>query len=355
MVLTDQPGDVREDDRLDLDALKAFLQQNDLAGADDLLTIKQYPGGASNLTYLLVTPDRDMVVRCPPKGRKAKSAHDMVREAKIMRGLKPHFETVPEIYAICEADNVLGHPFYVMEHLEGIILRQDIPEELSLNEGDVAQLCGNVLDRFVDLHGVDVEAAGLDWMGKGEGYTARQISGWSKRWRDALTDDVDPGEDVIAWLEANTPEGDTGICVIHNDYRFDNVVLDKDDPMKVIGVLDWEMATLGDPLMDLGATLAYWVEAGDDQVYQMMRRQPTHVPGMLTRDELVARYAEKSGRTIPDFTFYEVYGLFRLAGIIQQIWWRYRAGQTTNPAFKTFGTAANYLISRSRRILEAKG
>lgn len=355
MSLTDQPVEVRAEDSVDLEALKAFLLSHGLVGPDDAISMRQFPGGASNLTYMVLTPDRDMVLRCPPRGRKAKSAHDMVREARIMRALKPHFPYVPDIFVIAEDEQILGEPFYVMERLNGVILRQDIPDELGLAPEGVRQLCKNVLDRLVDLHTVDVEKAGLGWMGKGEGYTARQVSGWTKRWRDALTDDVDPGEDVIAWLDRNTPAEDSGICVIHNDYRFDNVVLDPDDPMKVLGVLDWEMATLGDPLMDLGASLAYWVEAGDDQVFQMMRRQPSNAPGMLTRDEVVAHYAEKTGRLIPDFTFYEIYGLFRLAGIIQQIWWRYRAGQTTNPAFKTFGQAANYLIARSRQILEKRG
>lgn len=351
MSYTDEPGEVREDDRLDLAALTAFLVERGLHEGGEL-TVRQYPGGASNLTYMVRTGDRELIVRCPPAGRKAKSAHDMVREARVMEALKPHYSYVPDVYAICEDPEVLGDPFYVMERLNGIILRTDIPEGLGLGEPQVRGLCTNVLDAFVALHGVDVEAAQLGWLGKGEGYTRRQISGWNKRFTDALTDDVDPFEDVQRWLEDNQPATDSGLCVIHNDYRFDNVVLDPDDPQKVIGVLDWEMATLGDPLMDLGATLAYWVEAKDDQAYQMIRRQPTHAPGMLTRDEMVAYYAEASGRVVPDFTFYEVYGLFRLAGIIQQIWWRYKAGQATNPAFKTFGIASNYLGNRCRKILD---
>lgn len=354
MTLTDEPGKVRQDDALDIGALKDFLAGHDLYGGGEL-EVKQFPGGASNLTYMVTTEGRDLIVRCPPRGRKAKSAHDMVREAKVMAALAPHYPYVPEVYAICEDENVLGEPFYVMERLKGVILRQDIPDDLGLDESRTRTMCENVLDTMVALHGVDVEAAQLGWMGKGEGYVERQITGWCKRWTDALTDDVAPVEDVQAWLKANMPDGESRICVIHNDFRFDNVVLDPADPMKVIGVLDWEMATLGDPLMDLGATLAYWVEAGDDQVFQAMRRQPSNAPGMLTRDEVVAYYADKAGISVPDFTFYEVYGLFRLAGIIQQIWWRYRAGQTTNPAFKTFGDAANYLGSRCQRIIAARG
>jgi aminoglycoside phosphotransferase (APT) family kinase protein len=351
MSLIDQPRDVRDEDALDLGAVNAFLRANgvDVRGAPEL---KQYRGGASNLTYLLRYEGRDLILRRPPAGRKAKSAHDMVREAKIMATLAPVYPFVPKIVAVCEGDDVLGAPFYVMERLEGVILRQDIPSALGLDEGGVRALCTRVIDTLAALHAIDVRDESLSWIGKGEGYVTRQVVGWSERWRAALTDDVDPIEDVLAWLEANKPACETRICLIHNDFRFDNIVLDPDDPLRVIGVLDWEMATLGDPLMDLGGSLAYWVEASDDPVFQMMRRQPTNAPGMLTRTEVIGAYAAKTGVEIGSFAFYEIFGLFRLAGIIQQIWWRFRAGQTTNPAFATFGTASNYLGSRCRRLIE---
>lgn len=353
MADTEQVGAVREEDKLDEAALAEFL--NSLSLYKGEMAIKQFSGGASNLTYLVDSGGFEMVLRRPPSGRKAKSAHDMIREARIMDSLKPHYPKVPEILAVCEDESILGTPFYIMQRMDGIILRRDIPEDMNLTEGQVRELCSNVLDAFIDLHAIEISKTELGWIGKGEGYTARQVEGWNKRFTDALTDDVDLFKDVQDWLEKNMPPHDVATCIIHNDWRFDNVVLDKSNPLEVEGVLDWEMATLGDPLMDLGATLAYWVEAEDDQIFHMMRRQPTQVAGMMSRDEVVAYYADRSGRTIDDFTFYEVYGLFRLAGIIQQIWWRYKAGQTTNPAFKTFGMAANYLGNRCRKIISERG
>jgi aminoglycoside phosphotransferase (APT) family kinase protein len=238
-----------------------------------------------------------------------------------------------------------------MERLKGIILRQDFPEGFELSEQDTRKLCGNVVDKLVDLHRVDYQAAGLDQIGKGAGYVKRQIDGWSDRFRKARTDDVSDFETVMAWLQEKMPE-DVATCVIHNDFRFDNVVLNPDNPFEVIGILDWEMATLGDPLMDLGNSLAYWVQADDDQFFQMLRRQPTHRPGMMSRDEVVAYYMERSGFHADNFDFYEVYGLFRLAGIVQQIYYRYYHGQTQDKRFAGFGQAANYLEQRCKRLIE---
>jgi aminoglycoside phosphotransferase (APT) family kinase protein len=195
----------------------------------------------------------------------------------------------------------------------------------------------------VQLHAVD--ATILAELNKGEGYVQRQVEGWSKRYRNALTDDVPNGEKVMAWLDANQP-ADVDSCVIHGDWRIDNVVFDLQQA-RIVGVLDWELATVGDPLMDLGSALAYWVDRDDEPAFASLRRQPSHLPGMPTREEFVARYLQLSGRSCADFTFYEVFGLFRLAVIIQQIWARYRAGQTTNPAFAGFGDAVNTLINRA--------
>jgi aminoglycoside phosphotransferase (APT) family kinase protein len=198
------------------------------------------------------------------------------------------------------------------------------------------------------LHRVDVAATGLEGLGKGAGYARRQVEGWSDRYRKARTWNVPSFEGVMRWLNAHTPE-DVGACVIHNDFRFDNVVLDHADPTKVRGVLDWEMATLGDPLMDLGGALAYWVQADDDFFLRSLRRQPTHLPGMLTRREVVEYYYERTGRHAADWTFYEVYGLFRLAGIAQQIYYRYQKGQTRNKGFRNFWLFVTYLGWRCHR------
>ena len=208
-----------------------------------------------------------------------------------------------------------------------------------------------MLDKLIELHRVEPEKAGLQGLAKGAGYVRRQVEGWSGRWQQALTDDVAPIPDVVDWLARTMPEGEVAIRLIHNDYRFDNVVLDIDDPMKVIGVLDWEMATLGDPLMDLGAVISYWIEAGDDPSFLARRRQPTHLTGMLTRAEVIAYYGEKTGWSVDNFDFYEVFGLFRLAAIIQQIYRRYYLKQTTNERFAAYGEAANELGRRCQALI----
>ncbi|WP_130619497.1 phosphotransferase family protein [Dyella amyloliquefaciens] len=352
--IPDQARAVREEDAFDVARVDAFLKQH-IDGLDGVPTVKQFPGGASNLTYLLSYANRELVLRRPPRGAKAKSAHDMLREARVMDALKPSYPYVPAILARCDDAEVIGQDFYVMERLNGTILRRDLPPELGLDHDGVHQLCLGFVDRLIDLHRVDTQQPALRELGKGEGYIARQVAGWNERWRQAATDGSDPCEDVMAWLAASQPPHDNASCVIHNDYRFDNVVLAPDNPLDIIGVLDWEMATIGDPLMDLGGSLAYWVQADDDKVFQSFRRQPTHEAGTLTRAEVVAYYGERSGLDVSRFGFYEVFGLFRLMVIIQQIYRRYALGQTTNPQFAGFGDAARYMGMRCRRLIAAEG
>ncbi len=353
MPLIDESGPVRSGEELDISAVDGFLKRMD-SSLTGIPVISQFPGGASNLTYLVCYENRELVLRRPPLGHKAKSAHDMGREARIMGALKAHYPYVPEVLAYCEDATVLGSEFYVMERIRGLIPRQDLPDGLDLSTNQTRQLCLNVIDKLIELHQVDWKAAGLESLGKGEGYVQRQIAGWSDRYRKARTENAADFESVMSWLAANMPLEDSATCVIHNDFRFDNVVLDPNDPLKVIGVLDWEMATLGDPLMDLGNSLAYWVQADDDETFKHMRRQPTHLPGMLTRREVIAYYATKTGRSVGDFDFYLIYGLFRLAVIVQQIYFRYHHGQTTNPTFKGFIHITNHLEKRCLRLIRKK-
>ncbi|WP_430391238.1 phosphotransferase family protein [Dyella sp. 20L07] len=350
--IPDQARPVRDEDAFDLMRVDAFLKQH-IPRLTGTPTVKQFPGGASNLTYLLSYPDRELVLRRPPRGAKAKSAHDMLREARVMNALKPSYPYVPAILARCDDAEVIGQDFYVMERLNGTILRRDLPPELGLDRDGVRTLCLSFIDRLIELHHVDITQPGLNELGKGEGYIARQVAGWSERWRQAATEGSDPCEDVMTWLNTSQPKHDNASCVIHNDYRFDNVVLSPDNPLDIIGVLDWEMATIGDPLMDLGGSLAYWVQADDDKVFQSFRRQPTHESGMLTRAEVVAYYGERSGFDVSRFDFYEVFGLFRLMVIIQQIYRRFALGQTSNPQFSGFGDAARYMGMRCRRLIAA--
>lgn len=347
--LIDRPRALRDEDAFDAEALDAWLKQRieGLAGSPE---IEQFPKGASNLTYLLRYPGRDLILRRPPAGTKAKSAHDVIREYRIQKALKPVFPKVPEMVAACEDHAVIGSDFYVMERLAGIIPRADMPKGLELSEAQTRNLCRNAIDTLIELHSVDIEAAGLDTLAKGAGYNTRQIEGWSGRFRKARTWNVMRGEKIMRWLADNTPD-EVAIRLIHGDYRFDNLVLDPADPLRIVGVLDWEMATLGDPLMDLGNAMAYWVQADDDRIFRAFRRQPTHLPGMFTRREVVDYYCEKMGHAPENWAFYEVYGLFRLAVIVQQIYYRYHHKQTRNPAFKRFWLVANYLLWRCGRVI----
>ena len=290
------PPPVREEDAFDRAALHAWLVVNApevAAAADSPPFVEQFRGGASNLTYLIRyadDPGREFVLRRPPSGHKAASAHDMGREVTVQRQLRPLYPLVPTIHAFCEDPAVIGSEFYVMEHLVGTILRRDLPAGVTLSPEQARTLAETVIDAQADLHAIDPAAVGLESLGRGPGYVRRQVTGWSQRYRDSLTDDVPDAEDVMAWLDAEQPP-DVGARLIHGDWRFDNLVLNLEEP-SIVGVLDWEMATIGDPLMDLGASLAYWVTADDDAAIAALRRQPTHLPGMPTRDEYVRRYLD---------------------------------------------------------------
>ena len=347
----DVAGPVRPGEELDVAAVTAWLRAR-VPGIEGTPRVTQYSGGASNWTYRLEFPAHDLILRRPPAGTKAKSAHDVGREFRVQQALAPVYPFVPEMIVLCEDASVIGAEFYVMRRLAGIIPRRNLSPDLRLSRDEVRRLCTNVLDTLVALHGVDVEAAGLSSLGKGAGYARRQIEGWSERYRKARTWNVPKGTAVMAWLAAHLPATER-IRVTHNDFRFDNVVLAPEDPTRVIGVLDWEMATLGDPLMDVGNSLAYWVQADDDTIFRSFRRQPTHVPGMLTRAEFKAHYCERAGVAPDSWAFYEVYGLFRLSVIAQQIYYRYHHRQTRNPAFRSFWIVVNYLHYRCRRMMRA--
>ena len=334
---------VRDEDAFDIGKVHNWLAPH--INEKSLPDVFQFRSGASNLTYLLKYPDRELVLRRPPVGTKAVSAHDMKREFLIQSRLKPVYNLVPTVIALCEDHSILGSDFYVMEKIQGEIFRRDVPE--SLSKEDISIMANSLVSGLAQLHSVD--ASVLQELNKGSGYVTRQVEGWSKRYRNALTDDVPDGEDVMHWLDANKPE-DIDSCIIHGDWRIDNMVFDLGQK-KLVGVLDWELATVGDPLMDLGSALAYWIDKDDEPMFASLRRQPSDLDGMPTRKEFIEKYLELSGRNCGDFTFYEVFGLFRLSVIIQQIWARYKAGQTTNPAFKGFGMGVNILINRAQGLI----
>jgi aminoglycoside phosphotransferase (APT) family kinase protein len=341
---------VRDEDSFDVAAVASYLDRGPIAG------VRQFRGGASNLTYLLQydDPRPDLVLRRPPVGTKARGAHDMGREHDVQAALAPVFPPVPAMVAHCTDESVIGGEFYVMEKVEGMIPRQDFPVPVTAEQADA--LCNAALDTLVALHAVDVDAVpALAALAKGDGYVRRQVGGWTRRFADARTDDTGDWTDILGWLDEHQP-ADVAQRMIHNDFRLDNLVLDP-DTLAVRAVLDWEMATIGDPLMDLGGALAYWVEAGDDEIFRLFRRQPTTTPGMWTRERLVETYLERSGLALPStgWLFYEVFGVFRLAVIAQQIWLRYVSKQTTNEAYAVFGPAVGYLETRCRTLIATAG
>jgi aminoglycoside phosphotransferase (APT) family kinase protein len=346
---------VRPGEELDAAAVDRWLRTIDPGLDPALPEVTQYSGGASNWTYRLRYRNRDLVLRRPPAGTKARSAHDMAREFRVQQALKPVFPLVPAMVGLCQDPAVLGTEFYVMERVDGLVPRRRLPDELArLGPEGARRLCTALVDRLADLHAIDPAAAGLASLGKGPGYPRRQVEGWSERYLGARTWNVPSFSYVRRWLAERVPL-DAGTCVIHNEWRLDNVVLDRADPTRIVGVLDWEMATVGDPLMDLGGALAYWVHADDPWLLRITRRQPTDAPGMLRRDEVVARYLERTGLKPASWAFYEVFGLFRLAVIAQQIYYRYHHRQTRNPAFRSFWILVNYFDRRCRGIIRRSG
>lgn len=322
---------VRPGEELPVPALEAYLAKC-LPEAAGPLTIEQFPHGHSNLTYLLRAGDREFVLRRPPFGNQVKTAHDMGREYRVLSKLWPVFPPAPRPYVYCEDDAVLGAPFYVMERRRGIVPRgSDLPG-VALDPPTSARLGTALIDNLTHLHALDYKTIGLADLGKPDGYVARQVTGWVTRYTNARTDPHPEMDRVAQWLTDRQPTS-AGAVLIHNDYKFDNLVLDPADPTRIVAVLDWEMATVGDPLMDLGTTLGYWVEAGDPEPMRANAVGPTALPGSLTRRELVARYAETTGRDVSGMLFYYCFGLYKIAVIIQQIYARYVRGHTRDERF----------------------
>ena len=347
----DQPAAVRSGEALDVEALQTYLHEHlpHLAGP---LHIEQFPQGFSNLTYLLRCGEQEFVLRRPPLGANLKSGHDMSREYRILSALIKVYPKVPAPVLFCDDHSILGVPFYVMQRVRGVILRNRPPQGLDLKPELMERICFSLIDTMVELHGLDYHAAGLHDLAHPEGYIARQISGWTKRYENARTDEIAEMEHAATWLASHQPTS-FDAALIHNDYRYDNVVLDANELTRIIAILDWEMATIGDPLMDVGTTLAYWAEASDPSALRQFGL--TSLPGNLNRQEFVERYAERTGREIGNMLFYFVHGLFKLGVIAQQIYSRYRLGFTRDERFaqlihvvRACGETAQRALERNR-------
>ncbi len=334
MQTIDQAAPVRRGEELDNAALERFLLAH-LPDAAGPLVVTQFPGGFSNLTYLLQLGAQELVLRRPPFGAAIKSAHDMGREYRVLRALHGVYPKVPRPLLYCDDPAVIGAPFYVMTRLHGVILRGQSPAVSGLTPATMAAIAAAAIDNLAAIHAIDYAAAGLGDLGRPEGYVARQIDGWTKRYRAAQTDDLTEIETLIDWLTTHQPP-EHGAALIHNDYKFDNLMLNPQKLTEIIAVLDWEMCTIGDPLLDLGTTLGYWIEPGDPPALQAMLGL-TAAPGNLTRQEVVERYIAASGRAVDEPLFYYLYGLFKIAVIVQQIYARHRRGLTQDARFAGLG------------------
>jgi aminoglycoside phosphotransferase (APT) family kinase protein len=350
----DHPTALRSGEELDLARLEPYLRRHfpNEAGA---LQVRQFPSGHSNLTYSLLLGATELVLRRPPFGSKVKSAHDMGREFRVLSKLHAVYAPAPEVLFYCEDDSVLGAPFYVMRPIHGIILRKQLPPGLDLSAEKARRLCESFVDNLVHLHRVDYAAAGLADLGRAEGYLERQVRGWTERYYGSKTHDYPEVEKLSAWMQQHLPVTNY-VSLIHNDYKYDNVVLDPNDNTRILGVLDWEMCTIGDSLSDLGTALAYWVDAADPADLQQNRWGPTSHPGSFTRAEVAQHYAQKTGSDVSQLAFYLTFAYFKLAVIVQQIYYRYHLGVTKDERFASMPERialllrASWLTAQSGRI-----
>jgi aminoglycoside phosphotransferase (APT) family kinase protein len=350
---------VRPGEEIDLEKLRVYLSAHLDSGAPGVkqISLEQFPGGHSNLTYLLHVDGRELILRRPPFGNRVKSAHDMTREVTMLSALSPVYPQAPKPLVNCEDASVIGSPFYVMERIRGVILRRTLPKGVTVSPGEACRLSEAFVDNLVTLHAIDWEKIGLNAIAKPEGYVTRQVTGWMKRYQDAATDDIPNMDQVGKWLTEKMPKTDgaaerKNATVIHNDYKFDNLVLAPDNVGSILGVLDWEMSTVGDPLMDLGTALGYWVEATDGEDIRSFAFGPTALPGSFTRREIAERYSAKSGRDTSHMLFYFVFSLYKTAGVAQQIYWRFKMGHTKDERFGAFLFGVQILAQSAARAIE---
>lgn len=335
---------VRKGEELDEVNIKKYLYKNQfITDKNSELIIEQFSNGFSNLTYLLKIEKKELVLRCPPNGA-VKYGHDMSREFKVLKGLNKGFEKAPKAHLFTNDIDIIGAPFYIMEKIEGIILSRKEANIRNICAEDYQKIACNWLDTFVELHELDYKKMGLEDLGKPNGYVERQVKNWSKQYLRAATEEIPESYKIMEWLVKNQPSTHT-YSLIHNDYKYDNVVFKNNSWKEIKAILDWEMCTLGDPLMDFGTSLAYWTMESDHAMILDGLNYPTSKPGNPGRMELVEMYGEKSGKKINDLVFYYVYGLFKIAVIVQQIYFRYDKGLTTNEKFKDLNKMTNLMCT----------
>ena len=346
----DRPTVVRAGEELDIPKLESFLR-NHFPGASGPMRVEQFPSGHSNLTYSVHLGETQLVLRRPPFGSKVKSAHDMSREFRVLSKLRPSYPPAPVVLLFCDDVSILGAPFYIMTPIHGIILRRDPPAGMDFSPTTARRLSESFVDNLVLLHGLDYQSMGLADLGKPEGYLDRQVRGWTERYVGSQTHDYPEVNAIAEWMRQHMPQT-PGTTLIHNDYKYDNTVLDSTDLAKIIGLLDWEMSTIGDPLTDLGAALAYWVNADDSEELQRIRWGPTNSAGSLTRAQFAERYAQKTGRDLSNVPFYLTFARFKLAVIVQQIYFRFHQGLTKDQRFASMPGLIQTLLRTSLRCAQ---
>jgi aminoglycoside phosphotransferase (APT) family kinase protein len=336
---------VRADERLETSRLEPYLRAR-LPGAEGPLELSQFGGGHANLTYLLRFGAREYVLRRPPLGPVAPSSHDMGREHRVLANLWRVYPLAPRSYLLCEDVSLIGAPFHVLERRRGIVIRTDLPACFQGDPALARRIGEMIVDVLAALHMVDPEAAGLGDLGRPEGFVERQLAGWTKRWHAAKHEDDPRVDAIVAWLEAKRPASRV-VSLLHNDYKLDNMIVDAQDPARAVAVLDWDMCTRGDPLMDLGYLLTFWGEAGDPKAWIEGASMPSWRAGFPGRAEAVERYAAKTGFDLGAVDWYHVFGVFKIAVVLQQIYIRFLRGQTQDERFAVFGTRVGALFDKA--------
>ena len=345
----DTPKNIRDGEEFPIENLEIFLKENDFEINN--LIFKQFPSGYSNLTYFLKSSSKEFVLRRPPFGAKSlKGGHDMLREYNVLKNLKSQFNKVPKVHLYCDNDDIIGAPFYIMDRVEGYIIRPNLQEQDSPGEEVIRNVSDSLVSTLVELHNVDINEANLNNLGKIDGYVKRQVEGWIKRYNHSKTDIIANMDFVAKWLNDNQPLEVEG-SIVHNDFKYDNLVLDKNNHSKITAVLDWEMATIGDPFMDLGTTLGYWMDKNDLPELKLFQLSATTLDGNPTREGILEMYESKSGKTIPNPVFYYVFGLFKIAVIAQQIYFRYKKGFTKDRRFGLLNLAVVSLSVMAKQAI----
>lgn len=344
--------EIRQGEELNKENLCAFLRGN-LGVKSDEIGIEQFPAGSSNLTYLIIIGAEEYVLRRPPFGNQVKSAHDMSREFNVLSKLSRIYQPAPKPLLYCGDSEIIGSEFYLMERRKGLIIRGKSPEILEKSGELQRRVCESFIENLATLHSLDYEKIGLGDIGKPDGYTQRQVKGWTKRYFKAKTDENTRLERAIEWLNSNIPTSSQA-TLIHNDYKFDNVMLNSENLTEIVGVLDWEMATIGEPLMDLGTTLGYWMSKEVGNELLSMPFNPRVLMENISRRELIQIYENKTGRDVSNILFYYVFGTFKIAVIAQQIFYRYLKGFTRDKRFANFNLFVSALGKIALNAIESE-